>query len=69
VVYDRKLDQRNRQLLHHDVLKNTHERELVPRLKPYVIAKECVKQLQFLIWFYAAHFLFFCLFVAIPTCL
>src|ERR1700674_1177309 len=45
-----KLDQGNWHLLHHDVLKNSHKRKLITRLKPNVVAEECVEQIEFIVF-------------------
>src|SRR3989442_14795010 len=39
-------DERDWQLLHHDVLKDAHQRKLVAYLKPHVVTKERIEQLQ-----------------------
>jgi hypothetical protein len=45
VIYHRKLDQRNRKTLDHDVLKDPHKRDLIPHLDPDVVAKKRVDKL------------------------
>jgi hypothetical protein len=46
VVYNSKLDQRHRELLHHDVLKNTHQRQFIADFQTHVIAEEGVEEFK-----------------------
>ena len=45
MIYNGKFDQRDRQLLDQDVLKNSHQRDLISHLDPDIIAKQGVEQL------------------------
>src|SRR5438876_4002040 len=52
VIHHRQFRQPHRQLRHHDVLKDSHVRKLVPYFETDVIAKKGVYQFEFLCFFF-----------------
>src|SRR5882724_3239606 len=52
VIHHRQFRQPHRQLRHHDVLKDSHVRKLVPYFETDVIAKKRVYQFEFLFFFF-----------------
>src|SRR5260221_231061 len=52
VINHGELRQPDGQLRHHDILKNSHVRQLVAYFETHVIAKECIHQFQFMFLFF-----------------
>jgi hypothetical protein len=45
MINDGELYQRNGELLDHDVLKNSHQRDLVAHFDTYIVAEQSVKKI------------------------